>query len=901
MSNFKFYLSKPIALSLVAIAVGLWGLWSMFHLPMKMYPNVIKPGFRINIHHSDLSTPEDLYKSYGIDVEEQIRKIKGVEKLEATYNSGWGHIRIECEWDVDEEEIKQKLEAIFSPIQASSNQRFAYNVQTSQEQGSGNMMVAVGDKLMSQESLREFLEVSLKPQLERIKGVKGVYFWGWHAESPVVEVDRARLLASPVSLEHLISEIKKGLGGQSLGDLTSEKSSNKIKVVVPPKSGSLDQLLDLVIYSDVKNNVILHLRDLAQVSRQERGSTNLFLLDGHPARFLNVVFDPTGDVKRSSDDVVKKLSDLKKDQNSLDFQVIVNPSTYIENAIANLVINALLGGAIAALILLGFLKNFRSTLVVGLSIPFCIIFAFIMMQIFNVTVNIISLGGLAIGVGMIVDSSIVALENIFRRLQTEQVKDKLDQIVLASKEVALPILSSILTSIVVFFPIIYTSSYTRAILGDLAKTVVFTLTGSIIAALVIVPIASYSFLNFSNIRESENKKNLFSQFFDKLNHWHQRTLSFLLKNNLRGILFIAMAFVTFFLSLLIFPKIKKEIIAVPSTNLFDISINLQDNEDIGLTKKYADRVAEYVKKLPEVKQFATYFWSPSFGFVTAELYDRDDFKKLKERFNKDFEDNPEAQIEAQKWSPGTLPLPREVDLTIDVTGGTQSQRQELVENIMTYQSEIGGHFRQQPWKANNEGILVNYYDWVKNTSQITPFVQAASEKGIFIDRYIEEGKAESLYLAYTSSQRASSLVDLERLPVSYNNKIVPLKALAQVKMKSESYTPIRRVDEKSLQSIDVKINGEVKKEIKEKKVQQLKSIIAGIQKPMELSVLYPDTNKELTASLDSFKFSLFLSLALVFLIIALMFNSIKYPIIILMSVPLSFIGFTILKNKKIIS
>lgn len=883
----KSHIKNPLSLFLIILAIALSGIWMITELPIKMYPNMIKPGFMVSFGHSEIGSPEEMYKSYGHNIEKQLQGLVGIEELQATYYTQYARFKIECEWDVDEEDFKKKIDDLFMPNKTSTENKFWYNIFSKSERMSGNMMIAVSHETMDDVAYKEFLEANLLPKLKRIKDVSKVYFWGWSFKNRYLEIDRDKLLNFHLTVDDIKNRIKASMRAITIGDLqTKMTGGDKIKINVPPAAANIEELMNIVLVSDPVKNLTIRVRDIARFTSKYAGSDSYYALNGAPAQFVTVNLKADGDVKRACDTVEDELSLFTKDNPGTSFNIMVNPAYFIQNAINNLVINAIIGGIIASLVIFLLLGSFRNTIVIAISIPFCILTSFIFMKLFNVTINIISLGGLAIGVGMIVDSSIVSLENIFRRLSSgnDLSRDqKAGNIISAMKEVTLPVLVSILTSIVVFFPIIFTASYTKAILGDLAKAVVFTLAVSIAAALVIVPGVSGTYISLkkSSIHETLS----FFSFFARI---YERSLGWILFRKKRAAILIGIVFAILGASIPVTLNIKKEVIAKPTTKLLDIHFNFPDNNDIELSKKYAHEVEAYLKTKSDITAYSTYFWSPNGGFITAEMSDRHLYEDFKEEIEETFEPKPEAVINPANWDPGRMPLPRKNDLVIELKGAGNSVLTDFSNRVMSQSAQFDAWMHRNPWISTSDGIDVTFRKWVRNQELLNNYIQTATLNGMYLATVIEDGKTKYIRATFQDHQIAKYIHQLRDLPLLYEKKIIPLKAIAEVALKTESYTPLMYVDGVHKQLIQVSFKGKDKE--KKENTKKLKAEIAKLEKPLELVVDYPDQNKEINQSYKSFKMALLASVALVFLIIAVLFNSIRYPLIILTTVPLSLIG-----------
>ena len=581
---------------------------------------------------------------------------------------------------------------------------------------------------------------------------------------------------------------------------------------------------------------------------------------------------------------------------------MVNPGQFIQTAIDNLLINALIGGLAAIFIIFLFLRTFSGTLAIAISIPFCIITSFILMSIFNVSINIISLGGMAIGVGMIVDSSIVTLENIFKYWQqeTQNKQDKFDIIISATKDVALPIIASIITSIVVFAPILYTSSYTKAIMGDLTRTIIFILSISIFSAIIIVPgVCSilikppkrkYSKeLNSSNASDTTNTSDK-GALSAKLYNLYSKLLYISIKHKTGALLIIVIAAILTGTSFMQAPKIKKSIIAKPTTRLLDVIINIPENDDVQVTKKIVSDLESFLKNQPEVKNYITYMFRPSNGYITIELKNRKLFDRLKVRILEKFKTNLDVQYTVSKWDPGKLPLPQKRDLEIVLKGTKNSELSDFAEKILALKDGyFDGTIYKKPWFAKQEGISLNYKPHIKNNS-LNQYLQAHTKWGTYLGDFNDQGKQLYLNVRFKDHQRAQYIEDIRNIPTQLNEKIVPLDALVDINFRSDSYLPFLYLNQDLAQKITVHLDEKLSDQQKNKMISGIKQKIKSFERPLDLNINYPDVNKEINASISSFKYSLLISIGLVLLTLAIMFNTIRYPFIILSTIPIALIG-----------
>jgi HAE1 family hydrophobic/amphiphilic exporter-1 len=884
----KNYIERPIAFSLLIAAILISGVLCFFILPIKMYPDMVKPGFNVSFGNSDIGIPEEMRKRYGRAIDEQLQKLKGLEKYEVTYYPTWSRIRMEFEWDSDDEKLKQEIENVFIPLKEANRGKFWYNVRTSSGESSGNLMVSVGHKSLSGEQLFEFLRQTINRDIGKLDQVEAVNTWGWQGNKLFLEIDMQKMMGYGLSLDDIVNSVNTSANHMMAGKLIEGEQDGKseIQIDIPANLKDIYQVLELPLHRQGRP-LNVKLKHVANLKEEFDSSSSIFRLNGDNATFMSVILKSTGDVKRTCDKIIGMVEKFAADNPDITHKVIVNPAKFVENSMQNLLLNALIGGIVAILIVFLFLGSFANTFIIAISIPFCLVSSFILMKIFNISINIISLGGMAIGVGMILDSSIVVLENIWRLKKDEANKDKsrINIILSSVKEVTLPIIMSVLTSVVVFLPILFTASYTKAILGDLAKMVIFTLLLSIPASLIVVPILSYRFM------PEDSKPYAFLSIWDKLNALYLKSLNWMLRKRKRIIGFTLASFTLFIGSLFLFPLVKKEIVAVPTTKLLAVRMGLPDNQDLAFTLKKVKEVEDYLNKKEEITTVATAMWNPDNGYIIATLNSRHDFEPIKEEFNKAFPRNPSMNIHAHKWDPGKMPLPNEKDFIISITSESLDSILETANILSQNIPHAKFNFNQKPWKQSSENIQVNFNPWlsfqVKNSAQ--KLLQAATKRGLFLGEFFSEGRSKQVSVRFLNEQRAKYLEEMQNLPLLLENKMINLKSLADIKFNQEESKPIRLVDGRKAYDFIFWTKADTDKE-KEIAKNDLKKKIKNLQIPSDVNISYPSPNVEMDKSIGSFKFSLVLSIGLVFLVIALMFNSIKLPLIILATIPLAIIG-----------
>ena len=341
------------------------------------------------------------------------------------------------------------------------------------------------------------------------------------------------------------ADVTKILTVEMLGNLiTAQNFKMPAGYIQEDETSYLIQVGDKVTsVEDLENLILLdlgmegidpiYLKDVASVEVTDNTADSYARINGNPAIMLSIEKQTgysTGDV---ADRILERFDSLEKEEPKLNMAVLMNQGVYIDLIISSVLENMLVGAALAIIILILFLKDWKSTFIIACSIPLSVVFAIVLMYFTGISLNIISLSGLALGIGMLVDNSIVVIENIYRlRKEGNSIKKAS---IIGTDEVGGAIIASTLTTVCVFAPIVFTNGITRQLFVDLALTVVYTLGASLVVALTFVPMMA-SVL----IKDGEEKK---TPLFDKIRDWYGRAMRHVLKYKVLVLLLVLVLFV----------------------------------------------------------------------------------------------------------------------------------------------------------------------------------------------------------------------------------------------------------------------------------------------------------------------------------------------------------------------
>lgn len=601
MSLPSISVSRPITTTMVFGIVILLGAISFSRLPVDLMPALVYPTLTVRTDYPNVG-PQEVEDLITRPVEEAVAAIAGVEEITSSSSEGNSTVRVAFTWgtDLDEaaEEIRSRIERIRGQLPDGSEPPRVFKFDIAQFP---ILFLGVSSPSMGPIELREYTEERINRRLERIPGVASIDIRGGLRRQIQIELDRDRMLAL-------------GLTADSITRLLRDENLNRPAGQV--EEGNLDVFLRTVgeyrTADEVGSTVVavregtpIYLRDIAAVSEGVAEVTSLTRINGEPG--IRVAINKqaganTVDVARG---VLREVDRINSDSPQVRVLAIIDTSQYIKNAIANVRNAAVFGSILAVFILLFFLRSERSTLVIATSIPISVIATFALVYFSGFTLNIMTFGGLALGVGMLVDNAIVVLENIFRKFEegSSAIRSAID----GTSEVAMAITASTLTTIAVFLPIVFMEGVSGVMYKQLAIVVAFALFASLAVALTLIPVLSSRILSIG--RNSEWKSPLTplyrksGSFLEAMEARYKSGVSWALRHR-KLIVFGSLAL--FIASAALVPFIGSEL--MPKTDEGEVRIDLE--MAVGTRLELTDAAIREVERIvrrevPEAKAILT--------------------------------------------------------------------------------------------------------------------------------------------------------------------------------------------------------------------------------------------------------------------------------------------------------
>ena len=478
----------PVTTTMVTIAVLLFGLVAGTRLPVELLPDLSYPTITVETSFPD-AAPAEVEELITRPVEERVGAVPGLVQVESTSREGTSEVVLDFKWgtsiDTAMAEVREKLDRVELPVGAARPLVLRYD--PSQEP---IMRLALRDKgatgtldRRDLAILRDAADRTVKRELEKLPGVAAVEIHGGEEDEVLVELDPAKLAAHGIDSSTIVQALALDNINRPGGAINEQDSRFLLRTLHEARTPR--ELEEVIIRTE--GEAELRLRDVAKVHRAPKDREELSLVDGREAVELAVFREGDGNVVAVADAIKRALPRLPLAPGH-EIVELSNRASFVESAIQEVQDNVLVGGGLAVLVLLFFLRDLRSTVVIALAIPISLLAAFIPMQALGVSLNIMSLGGLALGVGMLVDNSIVVLEAIARAREDSPGRPRREIVVAGAAEVAPSVVASTLTTVAVFLPMAFVEGVAGQLVSDLSYAVSFSMLSSLAVSLTLVPV-----------------------------------------------------------------------------------------------------------------------------------------------------------------------------------------------------------------------------------------------------------------------------------------------------------------------------------------------------------------------------------------------------------------------------
>lgn len=903
----KSLFNNKLKVYLVLALLGLVGVLSGLNLSVSLFPNISRPTVGLWINYINVEK-RDFLENYGYDLENELETLKNgkikIENVSAEFYDDGLFMRILFDWGTDAEDAYREIRSITNQWQNKLPKETADTLQVWQwNENTGYLSISFFSKTKTIDELYQHLDPILTPGLNAAKGFEEALLFNPKKKEVRIELDplkMAELGIYPKEIQNMIfTKMRSFIGG------SVRSGDNKLQLNLVGTNKSIDGLKNIRLY---KGNKSFLLSEIAKIYFAPNSTRKrIFKTDGKESLIVWAKPKSGANVKEATESIIKLIKEKQPQfDKDVEYKILVDPSEFIRSAISNVFKSVAIASCLAVLVLFLFMGSLRNVSSAFIEIPFSIILAFILMEVFDMNLNLISLGGMALAAGMNVDASIVVLENILRHfaLRKEQTnKDfsyafKCEVILEALKEVWRPIVVSTITTLIVFTPLVFTKDLTNAVLGDLAKAVIFSHGFACLIALIIVPLVRTQVIN----RDSLHAKSVLDKPMSRFEKFYQKSLyHFITNKKSRIALFIAIPSVLIMCMTIVLPEIPKELIGKPHTDWVILQLQNQTSKSVKDMEVLIQKAELKVNEIfgEEISYNFMQIRRENRGKLMLRLKDKSQVEDFQDRLKKAFPNTPETRFSIFPWNPAELPLPDYPDVEVHIKGKNLHAISDAGEQILVGIKEnklIKGMW-SEPNLRKAEKFLVNPFEAVwreirRNNAAITERdlldVTMLADKGKRINELYENGEKTDIVMKFPKKYKLND-TSLAAFPLKVGNKIIPLSSLVSLK-KVESDPSNNRENSENI----IKLKAQLSKEKKDQKESIKAAISSFISKEKEkfkgVNIEVVDENKDLTKSLAQLYQSILISLVLIAFVLMLQFGNVLNVLTVLLAIPLGLIG-----------
>ncbi len=901
---------RPITIFMITLIAVFLGVFSYMNLTIDLMPDITYPIITIQTDYEGVS-PQDMETSITQPIEEVVGAVEGMEKLTSMSMEGRSVVRVSFKWGQSLEEasndISAKINRIRDRLPEDANSpiisKFDLNA-------AAIMWVGVSGR-MSRVKLRTIAERELKRRFERINGLAQASIVGGLEREIHVDLRYDDLQKRNISIDDVINALQMENIDQAAGDIhvKGQKKSLRYILRTSARFRSVDEIKDIIIKRVGSIPVILS--ELADVIDTHKDVKTFVRVNGKNALLFRLVKQPDANTVEVARKLRREVEKMQSDPSiHVDIQITRDLSTYIKRSITNVQQAGMFGGIIAIFVLIIFLRNLRSTFIIAVSMFVSIISTFIFMKGTGFTLNMMTFGGLALGIGMLVDNSVVVIENIFRHRAENT--DPIEASRVGTREVSNAITISTITTAVVFLPLFYVEGTIGIMFRQLAFMVSFSLVSSLIVALTIIPAFSSRFLK----DQGQSSKNSIMAFLDKkmakvlesLETSYTQVLNTLLNHKIKSVL----SFIIFvgLISLLVhFIGFDY----MPTTDEGEIRINgdLEVGTPVTVTDKRFRLIEKVIKEEfgDSIDSMFTRIGRGGYrrlqeqsGYMNIILKDlgkrQNTSKELAEIIKKRLLEFPKIRefirFRVRSRSLFLLRMLRggEDRISLELRGHDLKKGKMLAEKIKARLIGVNGVKGITDLRTSREEGNLEYTvnvdrrqarDLGLSSSEIADFLQTAN-LGKVATRF-SDGEYQHDILVRLKQDKIKDLDAIRNLTYFVNGNKIKLKNLIHI-TKDRGPITIERLNQERV----IYINGGIAGRDSQAILKDIKEAVSSIDMPENYYIRYGGVFEEQEKAYSELLLGIILAVCLVYMVMAAQFESFKAPLVIMFTVPMAFGG-----------
>ncbi|MFK7846600.1 MAG: efflux RND transporter permease subunit [Rhodothermales bacterium] len=887
---------RPIATTMFYLVIITVGLVGLRFLPVDLLPSIEYTRLSVNTNYPNVG-PEEIETIITDRIENAVASVPNIERVSSRSSDGNSRVSMEFSRGVDLSEASNDVRDAMNRVVNSLPPEVDPPRLWKFDLNSFPIIIIAAQSTREMDDLTLMIERDIAQRFERIPGVGSIDVWGGVYREIHIDLDRDRLKASGLTaqdVQQAISQENATLPGGNV-----KQGLSDLYVRTRGEYTSVDQIARTVV--TIANGKAVRVQDLGEVIDGYEDISRLVELQDVPMIRFFIQKQSGANTVDIAERVRAEVERVNLERSDLKLTVVSDQSTFIQQSMDNVQSSAFWGALLALLILYVFLRNGSTTFIISLSIPISLVATFGLLYFSDMTLNQMTFGGLALGIGMIVDNAIVVLENIVR-IREERGESLANSAVIGTKQVTGAIVASTLTTSVIFLPLAFAQTTSGALFQALAIVVVFALMCSLLVALSLVPMLASRFLSAKKGGEVEAvKKSRLRTFFRNLENWYSQ----LLKKSIskRPAIFIATILLVgtaaFFWS-----SIPVEL--APQSDADEISIDMEMAEgmNIAVVRQYLDELAVAVKAVLPMDQVETITTEVRNGDAEVEVTLIDaNIRTVSSTQLADEIRNavdgliPGANIRVSAQS-GLWILRRLFSssddaeaVQIEIRGYDLETASSFAQQIQSRVSSIPGvrDARVSRREGQPEENLIFDRDRISDlgltVNQVAQAVQA-NVGGVLAGQFRVKGDEFPIRVRLRPEDRLTSL-DLDDIGVrTPAGEIVPISSIT-TQEKGRSPTTISRVNGQRVTYVTANLEDEV---ALGEAVARIRADLAQLALPEGFSIIFSGEYEEQIKAQRDFTMAIFMALILIYMVMAGQFERFLDPLIVMCSVPLAIVG-----------
>ncbi|MFC7063838.1 efflux RND transporter permease subunit [Halobacillus seohaensis] len=874
MGWLKFIVQRKILVGLMVVLILMLGGFAVLKLDQELMPDITLDGAFVEVYAGDTPAIE-VERSITNPLEQQLGGVEGVEDMTSTTNMGRSSFQLTFKQG-EGDEVYKEVESIVNT--ATSENAKIDDVESGQYATSQGYEFYMDVSNGNMEEMGAFAEDILEPRLESLSEVRDVSVSGLVENEIVIEFDRAELAEQGLDLQQVSGFIEEANGESTLGELREEEGSPSIRW-----NSQLQSVEDVEEVKIPTPDGFVDLNELATISLQPIDNSTFVWKNGsNDFMFVQVGRNSEATQIEMAEAVRAEVKNIRDEGLVKGFELneMVAQADYVEDSLDGVTSNIIIGGILAIVILLLFLRNIRATFIIGLSIPTSILLTFAAMWMFDYSFNILTLIGLGLGVGMMVDSSIVILESIYSK--KEQGLDKLAAVIEGTKEVATAVIASMLTTIVVFLPIGLLGGEMGQFMIMLSVVVVITLMSSVVVSFTVIPSLSEKFLQLRKLKKA-NKEGRMIKRYNALVSWTVKRK--------RHSLAIVIIFVLMFAgSLMLVTKVPITIMPDMFNRYSELMIDL----DTGLTNEDKEEIAQEMNNtLSSVKDVDSNYVIEMGGmfYSMINMTKDDEVTRGQDDVNEDI-------LKSLRELEDTLPI-RSVENVMSAGGGgfpvqvyvkgedfteLKGVTDDFMNELEKVEGIVGVASSNERTSMEQEIVLkeAEIEDAGLSESQIRQIIEQAFLEMPVGELTIDDEDVAIAVKWEEETASKSALLDLDVPTAEGEEKLSQFIELLDVETPNE----ITHIDGERYVSITADIEGTDLGTVN----REVQSVIDDFDAPAGYSLSVAGDLEQQQELIQEMLIILGIAIFLVYLVMAVQFNHLAHPLIVMSVIPMTIVG-----------